>query len=528
MSVQRHSYRQPLHATALLLALLPLLHGCVAFPPKASAPAATDEVKAPSTAAQAARLQPHDAAARRLSDRMLAALVEANGVPGMGAAVWRDEQLIWTGAAGYRDVERQQRVDDDTVFRLASVSKLFAATAAARLKQQGALDVEAPVRSIVGYLNPRWPAITTTQLAAHTSGIPHYQPVDAERGGRYFTTMREAVDVFQGRELLCAPQSRYHYSSYGYTLLSAVVEEAARLPYLDYLSREIVPGLAIGPDRTDSDDPDASKAYEFTEGAIRRAPPHDYSYSWGGAGLGATAPGLASFGGRVLAGQVVSNATFGWMLTPARLADGSPVTDRDSSIGFGWRIGRDSDGERIAHHAGVTHGARSVLLLYPERKLAVSVLSNAQWVSSIEQTAIMLAAPFQPAAPAASVRCPTEAKTYDGQYEHQAITGTVRFALEDGVCIGVLGVTNAFGQWLNSFPQADASTLKIIGVDANGGLARAALITPIGIFDLRAQDGGLRYTAALGGTRNLSFNFRVVPAAATSKDVSLHEHPSLP
>src|SRR5262245_28755712 len=79
-------------------------------------------------------------AASRVSDRILAALVEANGVPGMGAAVVRDGTTVWTGSAGYRDVEKGLRVDKDTRFRLASVSKVVTATAAAKLKEQGALD----------------------------------------------------------------------------------------------------------------------------------------------------------------------------------------------------------------------------------------------------------------------------------------------------------------------------------------------------------------------------------------------------
>lgn len=86
--------------------------------------------------------------------------------------------------------------------------------------------------------------------------------------------------------------------------------------------------------------------------------------------------------------------------------------------------------------------------------------------------------------------------------------GTARVALEDGVCTATIAVQNAFGEWLNNFPQADAKTLRIIGVDPKGGFSRAALVTPAGVYDLRAQDGGKRYLASLGGTRSVSFSFR--------------------
>lgn len=519
MSVNGRSPRlRPTCTAALLIALTPLIHACAAHQPaveRLPVPAEVALGPAPSDVPFENRSADVDAFAARVSSRVLAALVETNGVPGMGASVWRDGRVVWTGSAGYRDVELERPVDENTIFRLASVSKLFAATAAAKLREQGALDVDAPVQSIVRYLPGGWPAMTTAQLAAHTSGIPHYQAVDADRGGRRFDTVREAVAVFQDRDLLFAPQTDYSYSSYGYTLLTAVIEESSGRPYLEYLSREIVPGLNIGPDATDTDDPNASKAYEFADGAIRGAAPHDYSYGWGGAGLGATAPDLARFGGRVMDGEIVSPETFEWTLVPARLADGSEVVDGDktpgggpTTVGFGWRSARDAGGERMAHHAGVTNGARSALVLYPDRKVAVSVLSNALWVSAIEQTAIMLAAPFMAGDLAPRVTCPTESLSYEGQYDDKPLAGAARVALEDGICTAEIAVENAFGEWLNGFLQGDAHTLKIIGVDPSGGFARAALVTPIGVYDLQAVDGGRRYVAALGGSRSVSISFR--------------------
>ena len=69
----------------------------------------------------------------RIADKILNALVEANGVPGMAAAVTLDGEVIWSGVAGYRDVSQGAPVDDNTIFRLASVSKLITVGAAARL-----------------------------------------------------------------------------------------------------------------------------------------------------------------------------------------------------------------------------------------------------------------------------------------------------------------------------------------------------------------------------------------------------------
>jgi CubicO group peptidase (beta-lactamase class C family) len=448
----------------------------------------------------------------RIAERMLRALAEANGVPGMGAAVVRDGSTIWTGSAGLRDVERNLPVDRDTVFRLASVSKIVAATGVAKLHEQGRLDVDAPVQSLLPWLQAGWAPLTTRQLAAHISGLPHYQAVDDARGSARYGSVRDAVAIFRDRDLLSSPGTRYAYSSWGYTLLSAVVEARAGMPFLDYLAQEVTPGLAIGVDRTDGNDPAVSLAYEFEAGRVQRAAPHDYSYTWAGGGLAATPEALARFGARVLDGGVVAPRTVEWMLQPSLLADGTSVRERDYEVGLGWRTSRDADGERIAHHAGVTNGARSVLVTWPGRRLSVSLLSNARWVSSIEQTAMMLAAPFKladgasgPVPASKDAACPLAASRYQGEFDGKEFFGRARFAMEDGLCIGELSLPmGALRDWLNAPMQKDSTRLQVIGMDPRGGLARAALVTPIGLYDLRLAAKGSGYGAMLGTTRTLA------------------------
>lgn len=443
--------------------------------------------------------------AGRISDTILEALVEANGVPGMSAALVRNGEIVWLGAAGLRDVERGLPVDADTTFRLASVSKLITATAAARLAQEGALDLDAPVRSIVRYLPDAWPAISARQLAAHTSGIPHYQAVDSGRGGVRFATTADAVGVFSGRTLLAAPGAAYNYSSYGYTLLSAVVEESAHEPFLDYTERVLLHGLDIRADT--GGDPHATINYDIDSG-VRSVSPHDFSYSWGGAGFRGSSRDLALFGARVLSDAIISQATRDMMWTPATLSDGLIVMeDANAAVGLGWRIGRDQDGARIVHHAGVTDGARSALVLYPESGDSVSVLSNARWTASIEQTAMMLAAPFRdPSASNISASCPLTATRFEGRFGNDTIRGAARFELEAGVCRGRISANNAFGAWLNSFPQRDATELQIISIWADGALGRSALVTPVGAYDLCASAGGV-HEAQVTASRQLTLVF---------------------
>lgn len=457
-------------------------------------------------AAMPVQAQVDDTHAARVSNRVLAALLETNGVPGIAVSVWRDGRIVWSGTAGYRDVERGLPVDGNTVFRFASVSKVFAAVGAARLREQGRLDVDAPLSLGVAGLNPSWPAFTARQLAAHIAGLPHYQsPIDDEIDSRPAVDMRAAVARVVPRALSTAPGTTYRYSTHGYTLLSALVEARAGRPYLDYLAAEIVPGLRIGPDATASGNADASRAYQFDGTRVREARRRDFSYSWGGAGLGGTASDLATFGGRLLTGQIVSRETLEWMLQPARLNDGTIPGDDGYQLGFGLRVQRDEDGQRLAHHSGVTDGARSALVLYPDSATAVSVLSNALWVSSIERSARTLSAPFRLAPAGLAERtCPTRATRYTGTFGDQPIEGTARFRVEQGLCVGEISVGGAFATWLNAPAQPDAATARLIGMDRGGGFSRAALVTPLGAYELRATSDPNGYRAPLSEQRSLT------------------------
>lgn len=436
-----------------------------------------------------------DAAAASTSQAMLDALIRTNGVPGMAASVWREGELVWTGCAGWRDLEARAPVRADTMFRLASVSKVIAATATAKLNEQRKLDLDAPITRPLPWLPSDWSRITLRQLAAHTSGLPHYQAQDTDLGQRHYATSRDAVALFSGRALLAEPGTEYHYSSWGYTLIGAAIEAASGQHFLDYVAQEVTPGLSIQAD-TDGQGERVAQLYDLEAGAHRVAKANDFSYTWPGGGLAGTSDALAQFGGRLMLGEIVAAPTFAEMLRPAQFANGDPVVDSDYRLALGWRLSTDRDGLETTHHAGVTSGARSALVLWPKQRTASSVLSNALWVSSIDKTAMMLAAPFLPRpAGLKTAACPLSAASYRGRLGERSFEGTIRFELADGRCVGRLSAANSLGDYFKSAQAWSDRSLTVIGLDPDGDLGRAALVSPYGIYDLRALGPG-RYAAS--------------------------------
>lgn len=429
-------------------------------------------------------------------------LRELSGVPGMAAAVWQGEQLRWQGVSGWRDVAQQLPVQPDTRFRLASVSKPFAAVAVAQLVAQGKLAAGQPVGELLPELPTALAALTPRQLAAHLSGLPHYEARDADIGKTHYATARASLVHLKDRELRDPSGSRYRYSSWGYTLLGAAAEAAAGRPYLQLLSAQVAPGLDIGPDQT-GQSPRMTQAYDFDAGRVVPGPAFDFSYSWGGAGLAATAPALAEWGGRLLQGKVVDEATRAWMWQPVLDTAGQPVGERSFKMGFGWRLGSDAQGQPIVHHAGATLGARSVLMLWPQGDTSVSLLSNAMWTAAIERSAELLSAPFRPpVADLPAMPCPVQATRFEGDVAGQRVEGSASFRQDaDGVCRGQLGLPAALAKVVNPGPQPASQEMRVVGLQ--GGLSRAALVSGIGLSDWQAQADGWARVEGPGSRRML-------------------------
>ncbi len=159
--------------------------------------------------------------------------MRAHGIPGLTVAVRRGE-VLWTRRFGEADVENHVPANPETVYRLASLSKPITAVAAMQLVEAGWLDLDADVRRYVpGFPRKPWP-ITSRQLLSHLAGIRHYRGDEWSSVKRYVSVL-EGLDLFKDDPLVHEPGTRYLYSTYGYSLLGAVVEAAAARPFVEQL-----------------------------------------------------------------------------------------------------------------------------------------------------------------------------------------------------------------------------------------------------------------------------------------------------
>ncbi len=167
-------------------------------------------------------------AARANADRQAKEWI-ARGIPGLSLTVAVDGKIMYSEGFGYADLEERVPVWPTTKFRIGSISKPLTATALMQLVEAGKLELDAPVQKYVPSLPEKGAVITTRMLAGHLAGIRHYQG-DEFNIQRHYANVLDGVNIFENDPLVSPPGTKFNYSSYGYNLLSAVVESAFRNP----------------------------------------------------------------------------------------------------------------------------------------------------------------------------------------------------------------------------------------------------------------------------------------------------------
>lgn len=332
-------------------------------------------------------------------------------LPGLSIAVARDGQ-VWTATFGSADLELNVPVDSHSMFRTASITKWMTATAALRLVDDGKLDLDTPIQQYC----PQYPAkqwtITSRELLTQLSGIRHYhgangEPRDTtaqrdaldslvkrEQSTQYtrYTEVIPALDAFKGDPLIYQPGTHFLYSSLGYRVMGCVLEGAAHMPYRA-LMRSLV-FMPAGMSTITEDDvqiivPHRVSGYAWDEKKhLIRAPFRDVSENLPGGGHLATPEDLVRFAMAFVSGALVQSKSRDLMVERPKLIDGSYVPDAPPYFGMGNGlyygmgvfVGKSASGEQLLMHTGRDPGASTELLLAPQRKIAVAVMSNvSQW-----------------------------------------------------------------------------------------------------------------------------------------------------
>lgn len=345
----------------MLLLLLPFISGCVQSQPKNSEPS-TSQI------------------AIDKGKKLIQALMERDKVAGLSITVMKGEEIIWSEGFGYADLEQEIPVyPDKTKFRVGSISKPMTAAMLAQLYEAGKLDLDAPVQTYVPDFPQKQYEITTRQLAGHLGGIRHYNGSEF-LSSEHYTTVDEGLVIFKNDPLIHPPGSKYRYSSYGWNLISAVLEGASGEEFLDYMQRNVFDKLNLENTAADQNAdiiPFRTRFYVTNaDGEVKNAPYVDNSYKWAGGGFISTSEDVARFALAHLHPGFLQAETLKLLITSQKTTDGE-----ETGYGLGWRSGTTQNGKYWFGHSGGSVGGTSQMVIFPEQELIVVMLTNASGVN---------------------------------------------------------------------------------------------------------------------------------------------------
>ncbi|NGM61313.1 beta-lactamase family protein [Sphingobacterium sp. SGG-5] len=143
---------------------------------------------------------------------------------GMSIVVVKDNQLIYQQSLGYSDLENEVPLKTDNLFRIASISKSFTATALLQLVEQGRISLQDNVSDLIGFpvVNPKYPdkVITLEMLLSHRTSIndsQKYNTLDIINPAKNPKYAKSYGDY--------APGTKYRYTNMGYNLAGAILEK---------------------------------------------------------------------------------------------------------------------------------------------------------------------------------------------------------------------------------------------------------------------------------------------------------------
>lgn len=306
--------------------------------------------------------------------------------PGVSIGIVYDQDLIWTKGYSHADLEKKTPATPSTAYRIASITKLFTATAILQLRDAGKLQLDDPVAKHLDWFHlddnfDDSPVITIRHLLTHTSGLPR------ELNALYWDDMNfpehaEFVKMFQEASTILPRETELKYSNVAFNVLGEVISSVSGKPYRDYVREYILEPLGMtGTEVMPKENmPTLAKGYGFRKpGQPRRVESFFDKKAMAPSGnMASTVEDLAKF----ISLQFREGAAGG-----AQILKGSTLREMHrvhwlrpnwkSGWGLGWSV-VSVDGQVRITHGGSVPGYKTFVCAAPADKFGVIVLTNAE------------------------------------------------------------------------------------------------------------------------------------------------------
>jgi len=292
-------------------------------------------------------------------------------LPGVSAALISPDGEINTFVDGYADYYKRDKLDENSRFRIASVSKVMTATLIVRLAEEGYLSLDDPLSKYLPVDRiPYGKEITIRQVMSHTAGIIDHLNHGAFYYGnwKYRTwSSNDIINFAARRSARFKPGKGYAYSNTGFYFLGMLIEKVLDQPLKDAYQEWIFDPAGM----KDTEYDDYSTRRKHIKGLAENSRAYEYHQSAVGAAgaIISTPSDVARFGHALYNGDIVGESSLRDMTTDWGSAMGG------DQYGLGMRIW-DDHGILHMGHSGLLMGYRSILLYLPQYKVTLALSAN--------------------------------------------------------------------------------------------------------------------------------------------------------
>ncbi|TYP96765.1 CubicO group peptidase (beta-lactamase class C family) [Tenacibaculum adriaticum] len=299
--------------------------------------------------------------------------LEVQKIPGLSISASYKGKIIWSEGFGYSDLENKKKVSPtSTQFRIASISKTLTSIALAKLLDNNKLDFDDSLYKHVPDFPEKKYDFSLRQIGSHLAGIRHY------KGNEFLINKKmsivQGLEIFKNSELLFKPGEKFKYSTYGWNLLSVVIQNASNEDFFKYMNDEVFNPLNMSNttlDIADKENNNRTKFYINRKGKALIGPNVNNEFKAAGGGFLSTSEDLVLFGNEFINPKIISSKSLSEITTSNKTFDG-----KKTNYGIGVSISKTTNNTLKLSHSGGGIGASSYLLIYPEEEITIAILTN--------------------------------------------------------------------------------------------------------------------------------------------------------
>ena len=280
-------------------------------------------------------------------------------------AISRNGKMIYSRSIGFSSYKEDEklRANENTKYRIGSITKIFTATIILQLIEEGKIDLATTLESYFPKL-PYSNMITISNLLDHTSGIPNIKEIRSKKKAR---THEEMLKIISSSKNSLLPGEKTSYSNSNYLLLGYIIEKILNQSYEEVLANRILSKIGLR-DTYYGHETDTKNNESFPyrlKGSWKQQPVTHPSIPGGSGGIMSTPTDLIRFIEALFSNKLISETSLQKM---------KPISN-DYGMGL---VQFEFDTKKAFGHPGGIDRFESVVAYFPEDSLAIAYCSNGQ------------------------------------------------------------------------------------------------------------------------------------------------------